>query len=639
MSAPRRFDAALIVAGATLWMAAHPYAGIYQDANLYLLMALNWLAPEAYARDPWFLFGSQDSYTLFSPLYGGLIDLAGIADGARVLVAMGGFLWLAASWFAAKRLFSEPLPRSVAFLCCAVFSLNISPAGSTFVLNESFATARVLAIPLAIAALVFDVRQRPFVPWLLAACSVVLHPLFGIWAVFCLVATRLSERWLAAAVIAGLLLPLLTLLHPAASALQALSPERLTFLQETTRDLLVLGNDWRQLNSLLFWLAALLIGGGWGAEGFRRTYRVLALLAGAGYLLSALVSNYLPMTILVQAQPWRAVWLAAYFSVFALIDVAWRTGRADAEGWYRVALIAAILILCRPFAGVLLMAAWVAFSAAPRLINRLSSSAGLLRVLAIIATLFALPGFIADVRLEGEALTHLGWTVEHTLRGIVGGGGFGVGPVLLSCLLLALLSRPLLAFPMLLASLAWVAGHWDTRDLAASRWEGAFQAGRLAAFSGFHRGQTVYWPGRAQDVWFGVGTAAYVGEYHLSGLVFSEQRVLLVGQRWKRAAVASVTEAAPLSMAEEVRVLAEFRRRHPERHYGRDHPGDYVTKALTPAGVVYLCADPALDWVLAHWPEVSGQSGLPVDKRVSGGSNLYAYSCTDFRSRYAESSL
>lgn len=621
---------ALAVTGAILWIVAHPYAGIYQDANLYLLMALNWLTPEAYAKDPWFLFGSQDAYSLFSPLYGLIIDAMGADDAARSIVVWGALLWLAASWLASRSLLSDTLPRAVAFLCCAVFSFNISPAGSTFLLNEGFATARVLAIPLAVTAVVVDQNRLVIAPWVLALCSVALHPLFGIWGLLCLIALRLPDRWLLGAVVCGLMLPLLTLLDPSLSALRALSAERLMFLQEATRDLLVLGGGELRMNALLFWLAALLIGARWGAERFRRTYAVIALLAVSGYLLSALVSNYLPMTVLVQAQPWRAAWLAAYFSVFALVDVGWRIGRMSDDGWCHLVLGVASLILCREIAGFLLIAAWIGLVTFPHCVRRLASSIPYVRALAILATLLAVPGFVADVRLEGEALSHFGWTAEHTLRGIVGGGGLGLGPILLAGLLIMLVRSLLLIAPLLIVSLIWSALHWDTRDVAVRHWEAAFDAGRTSVFQGIRRGDTVYWPGHVQDVWFRLGTSAYVGEYHLSGLVFSEQRIALVGQRWRRAAISSIVDTPPQSWMDEQRALDEFQKRNPSRGYAYDHPGDYVTKDMGVAGVVYLCRDPALDWVIAASPEISGLRGETTALRMAGVAGLYAYSCRLF---------
>lgn len=634
LSERQRFDAALLLAGVALWMAARPYAGIYQDANLYLLMALNWLVPDAYARDPWFLFGSQDSYSVFSPIYGMFLSVAGISDGARGLVLLGGALWLAASWLAVRRICADTLPRAVAFLCCAVFSINISPVGSTFVLNENFATARLLAVPLGIGAVAWNPRGMPVLPWVLGGGALVLHPLFGIWALLFLIAFRLPERLLAVAVAFGILLPFVVPADLALPLLTPLAPERWALLRDTAPDLLLSDGAPLRLNPLLFWLGALMVGGQWGREDFRRAYRVIALLAAAGYLLSLVVSNYQPLTLLVQAQPWRAVWLAAYFSVIALVDVAWRLGRGHPLGWYWVALIALALVLCKPVAGYVLLVGWAICrnrGVMDWLARRPPPSPWAARLTVALAAAVGLPGYLADVRLEGEGLTHFGWSAEDTLRGIIGGGGLGLGPLLVTGALFGVRAKPRLLFPVLLLILAWVGYRWDSRDAIGQRWEESFQAGRALPFAGFLRGQTVHWPGQLPAVWFGLGTAAYVGEYHLSGLVFSERRTELVARRWKRVAVSSSLDGPTTGPGAEERALERFRLRHPERNFGRDYAGNYVSKGLTPAGVAYLCDDPQLDWVVADWPEVAGVAGAIIDDAVSGPARQYAYACGSFR--------
>lgn len=631
----RQLELAFLLAGGVLWLLSHPYAGIYQDANLYSLMAINWLDSRPFAQDPWFLFGSQDAFSLFSPLYGTLIRLLGLSEAAKMLVILGGLFWLGAAWAAVQRLFSDPVPVGVAFLSCAVFSLNISPLGNTFVLNENFATARLLAMPLGIVAVAWGTGGRLLLPVLLAAGATVLHPLYGIWALLLLIALRIRDRVLGTAILAGAAALVLLAYAPSLPFLTSVSPERIAFLQASTRDLLVPAGDLSHLNSLFFWLGALMLGARYGRADFRRVYLLVALLAALGYLLSAIVSIYWPVEFFLMVQPWRAVWLAAFFAVLALVDVGWVLAGSFSLGRHYVALAAFVLLLCKPFAGFVLIAAW-AIGGHPAVIGavawfpRLSLPA--VRILVAVAVLAALPGFVADVRLEGEVLVLFGWTREDFLRGIVGGGGYGLGPLMLTALILLLASRkPWLPLVLLLPAVAWGAANWDTRGAWQRRWEESLRTPAPALFEGFRQGQTVYWPGALPRVWFELGTAGYIGVYHQSGLVFSQARSELVVARWRRAAVASVAETTIRNSGDEDRALDAFRRKHPERDFRHVQVGSYAVDSVTAAGVEFLCLDSALDWVIADSPRVAGVDGTKFGLPSEPRGVHYAHSCQQLR--------
>ena len=75
----RMLPVALLITG--LYLFLHPYQGLIHDARLYTLQALNHLHPDLYSNDVFLKYGSQDSYTLFTPVYA--VGSAGIvcADG------------------------------------------------------------------------------------------------------------------------------------------------------------------------------------------------------------------------------------------------------------------------------------------------------------------------------------------------------------------------------------------------------------------------------------------------------------------------------------------------------------------------------------------------------------------------------
>ena len=65
-----------------VWFLNHPYQGVWHDARVYGLLAAHWLSPPAFADDLFFSFGSQGSFSLFTPLYGQLVAWLGL-DGRR----------------------------------------------------------------------------------------------------------------------------------------------------------------------------------------------------------------------------------------------------------------------------------------------------------------------------------------------------------------------------------------------------------------------------------------------------------------------------------------------------------------------------------------------------------------------------
>jgi hypothetical protein len=68
----------LMLLGVTTWALSHAYAGIFHDAGLYTLQALARLSPESLSSDVFLKFGSQDRFTLFSPIYAATAHWLGV---------------------------------------------------------------------------------------------------------------------------------------------------------------------------------------------------------------------------------------------------------------------------------------------------------------------------------------------------------------------------------------------------------------------------------------------------------------------------------------------------------------------------------------------------------------------------------
>lgn len=93
-----------------LWFFSHPYQGIWDDGVFYAVQALARLRPEVYGKDLFFLYGSQDEFTLFSPIYAAFIRLFGL-DRAMPLILLSGY----ALWFGSTMLLAGRLLRGFPF--------------------------------------------------------------------------------------------------------------------------------------------------------------------------------------------------------------------------------------------------------------------------------------------------------------------------------------------------------------------------------------------------------------------------------------------------------------------------------------------------------------------------------------------
>ena len=72
----------LFSVGLVLFFSVIRYYGFYEDAGRYLLQVVNYLHPERFVDDVPFMFGNQDSYTLFSPFMALVFKVFGVNGGA-----------------------------------------------------------------------------------------------------------------------------------------------------------------------------------------------------------------------------------------------------------------------------------------------------------------------------------------------------------------------------------------------------------------------------------------------------------------------------------------------------------------------------------------------------------------------------
>lgn len=626
---------ALLMLAAGLWCITHPYVGMFEhDARVYTLLVWHWLSPEAYARDPFFVFGSQDRFSAFTPIYASLARSVGLPNAALTVSALGGALWLSATALVACGLLKDRYLQAFAILCCVMWSLNYSPNGTTFRWNEAFPTARIIALPLGALALGLAMRQRFWAAVILATAAAALHPLLGIWPLALIVAQRMSDRLvMSTALLAVGMMVVMNLFG--VSALQRMDPAWENIIRSSSLDVFVGPAGTARFNETLAWLSLLLWAGRLAAEPVRRWYPLGAAIGASGFLLAQVTSYFYPAILLVQAQSWRAMWIVVFLGVFALaqvLGVAWR-------GRYRIwwAIGGLLLVIAGDGYGFILFGSCALFhpvlQAHAAVVGRqVHSHANRFAPFLFAGLLLAvLPGYIVDMTILGGGLATDFQTGLPVMDGLLLAGGFGLGALLLAGLLTS-------GFPVriLLAGsaslLLFAVLHWDQRIDKYRNWENLQPSSIASPFGGaIRRGEVVLWPGSLpQRVWHELGTANYGSSDQVIGGVFSREKTFDMLRRRQRLAIASLAESWPLSAEGESMLLNRYRRLTGERldETGNLHESYKTAITLTGPGMLYMCEDPALDWVVSEKPlvqDVLAPLPGPLPQRV------WIYSCAKLR--------
>lgn len=341
----RWLGALLALATVALFLLLHPYRGIVHDGHLYTLQALNALSPELYGNDVFLRHGSQDDFTLFSPLYAGAIAMLGLEPAAAVLTLAFILLFLVAAVLLARTV----VPASHAWavpLLLLLLPAQYGP-GQIFHFIEEFITPRQLSEALALFAIVAWIRGARVVGAMLCVASMLVHPIIGLAGAVFIVAFALG--WSNLARLWPVAVAALAVAVAAAAGLVPLG--RWQFDPQwgeiaMSRLYLSLANwdlqDWGRIATVFASLAvsALML------ADLGRRVAVAAMIACGGLLLLALIGgDVLELVLVVQAQPWRGLWLATVLSL-VLLPATW------SAGWQRGGLSRCALLV--------LAAAWAA---------------------------------------------------------------------------------------------------------------------------------------------------------------------------------------------------------------------------------------------------------------------------------------
>jgi hypothetical protein len=164
----------LIVA---FWVLIHPYRGVEHDSVLYAVLALARLHPAALGHDLFVRYGTQDGFTIFSPMFAAVIRRVGLEPAAAIMTFFTHVVFFGGAWLLARRLTSP----SVALL--AVGLLVVLPSwygsNSVFAYVEAFLTPRQSAEAFALAGLAAALSSRQLLAGVCMAVAMLLHPIIA----------------------------------------------------------------------------------------------------------------------------------------------------------------------------------------------------------------------------------------------------------------------------------------------------------------------------------------------------------------------------------------------------------------------------------------------------------------------------
>lgn len=537
---------ALYLAAFAAWCAGHGYIGVAHDGIMYAFQAIAH-GDLAYLKDDLYLrYGSQDDFTVFSPVYRAFIAAFGFEYGAMTLVIAGQALWAAAALSLFRALFGLDW-RALALI--AVFIAAVDPVygvSGALRYGEGFATPRLPAEAFALFALAAAVTRRWIAAGACLAASLAMHPILAVIAAgLALVALGLADRRWFLAVPAGAALGLggaFADVGPLGRLLESFDPAWLEMVRQRSPHLFT---DIWALESLLSRLADVLIlatcavAARGADQGMARRFFIAAAILGiAGFAATWVFADLLHNVFVTQAQPWRA---ALFTRLFAAAGVGWLILVARRRGNTPLMIVAPGLVcaqVAREFfplsetVGLVIAAcALIALltgdrrEAAARAAGWAAAAVSFAGLL--LFTLVEINGYERWGLLYAEAMAELGGApLETRLLPYAAA---------LIALLFTFVRSPRLSWPVAAAAACLAVfgtATWDARSGWRSFVEASYGQLGEGALS-MPEGASVLWQGGegAPPVWFGMNRQVYLSWPQGAGLVFNRGTAMEYARR------------------------------------------------------------------------------------------------------------
>jgi len=501
-----------MIGALSFWFLSRPFTFSENDGQLYAFMALARLDPHRFGGDLFIRFGSQDAFSIFSPIYGALIRLVGLTAATMALLILGAALWLAGCWRLARSVLEANRAAVVVIIFCV---LHITYGGfSALYVSEALLTSRIFAEAFVLLGLAELARGAGLRAALLLILAAALHPIMALGGLATAAVWESFRRpWLLAVGAAALL-------AAAALALTGLPPfDRLLAVMDGPwlaavehRDGFVflanwIAGDWANV----FAQASVVLAAALISHGPRRWFFLSILIIAAGALAaSAIGGDLLHSVLIIQLQLWRATWLLAWAGVVALFVLA-SDARRLAE-WVVPALFAVALIFAQQ---VWLLDALAVIGLLGVVRGYVLPAWAAHTLIALCALIFA--GFVvSQVELAISTFAwarHLGltpWSYKQIRWAIA----LTVAPLFVLALFRRPAALPLFAGVLLVLS----AATWDQRNA----WQKLIMNGGVSVSAP----SPVLWSEDVAPTWFLLRAPSWLSLQQASGLLFSRQTAL-----------------------------------------------------------------------------------------------------------------
>lgn len=584
VNGPRRLDFGAAVMWAALvpmLLLLHPYQGLIQDARIYIGRGVADGDPAGVGRDIVFAHDAQTGFSLMSVLVGAPLKLLGAGQTSLVAALIGVLLWLASVAALARRL--APGRVAWAAVVCVLALPTRYGAYNVFGYAEAIATPRIFAQAAVIGGLAALTTRRHALGAALLVLAAAFHPLVALpgLGVGAVLLVREERRWsvplaVAAAAIAGaglLGLPL------AARLFQPMDSAWLTILRNRSTYLFPSLWPGASFGPIACQATALIAAAAFSAPRVRDLFVATLAMAILGVAASWLFGDLHPSVLIVQVQPWRALWLLALLGNAAVALASLEMWRRGALGRIGVAALTLTWLSLDSFAlavalgsGTLVIVAALRrdLDVAPSRTVMLSI-AGLVLVAALVRTLSAGSAGLALIR-SAEGGGDVLWPMVMDM-------GVQTAPLVLGALALVTLPerhRPrslqvaaAMALACVFAVAAWL---WDARSSERRLVERGGGDDALRQAIGVDRGE-VLWVDEDGETWFLAGHPSFLNAAQAGPMLFSRDLAI----DWS--ARAELLLGLGLVRLEAVTPWTVSRRT------ARD-------LALTPDAVTTFCADP-----------------------------------------------
>ena len=328
------------------WMLQHPYEGIIHDSVLYSFSALARLHPESLGHDIFLASGSQDRYTLFSPIAAAIMRVIGLEPGAALITLVSHLAFFICGWLLARRFCTSTTAAVAAALLVAL--PGIYGAQYLFSYSESFMTPRLPAEALVLASLAAAGFGRYGLSAVCLLGAALLHPLMaapGIFLLFVWLVGLPRPKLALGVIVAGFAVLVAVAFLAPVEPIARFDPDWFEMLHSRISYLfpsLWSRADWGHASVPLGTLVV-----GWltltGAHA--RQLCIAALITGlSGIALSLVGGDWLRLEIVVQIQPWRWLWLSNALAVILIPGIVGSCWPAGLVGRATVMLLAAAWI-------------------------------------------------------------------------------------------------------------------------------------------------------------------------------------------------------------------------------------------------------------------------------------------------------